>query len=521
MITIKNNNTENAVYLWQEALKKALISNDREIFFSRGIYNFYIDGTVLKHCFVSNNDASVKNIVFYLCNINDLKITGEDAKFIFHGRISPFVLENCSNIKISGISIDFSERFSFEAKVIDGDNKRTFFEVDGDYKIENGKLRVFDDGLDNMTGKLACTAFNIKNGEICRNGNYHIINENIEQRNNLLCLPFALRNNETDFFIRHQARHTPAFVIDRSTDIELANINIHHAEGMGVVGQNSKNVTLDSVNVIPNENKNLAVTDDAVHFCDCYGNITIKNSTFRQTLDDAINIHGMYRRLRKVGDAVLLEACHFQQFGLWYGIDGDIIEVLKKDTMKPYAYLKVKSFFPGTRQLYCLELEDALPDEFEDGDIARIMRSAQSDILIENCDMSNNMSRGILLSGCRKGIIRNNKIHSPGHGIYFAGDANYWFESGPNEYIEVYGNTFNKCCYNNPDCNPITVDPVITKKLSDFNYHGILSVHDNFFDLDNMEFAIRTYSLNKFSFENNQIKSNRKSGANHDFVKND
>ncbi len=518
MIKIEYKSNENAVLLWQNALKKAVETNDKEIYFPHGKYHFYTDGTTLKHCFISNNDASVKNIAIYLNNINDLTITGDDAEFIFHGRISPFVLENCRNIKISGISVDFSKRFSFEAKVIDSDNHSTVFDVDGDWQIDNGSLRVFNDGLDNMTGKLACTAFNIATGEICRDSNYYIVNQNIKAEKNHLRLPFALKHNESDFFIRHQARHTPAFVIDRSTDIELENINIYHAEGMGVVGQNSKNILLDNVNTVPAANKNLSVTDDAVHFSECYGSIIIKNCTFRQTLDDAINIHGMYRRLRKIGDAILLEACHFQQFGLWDGQDGDTIEVLKKETMQPYAELQVKNFLPGTRQFYCLELEDTLPEEFTDGDMARIMRTANSEVIIENCNISNNMSRGILLSGCKKGIIRNNKLHSPGHGIYLAGDANYWYESGPNENIEICGNIFDKCCYTQFESNPVTVDPVIPQKIADFKYHNKVSIHDNIFDLNNSKFAVQAHSLKELIFENNQIISDKSNRNQADFI---
>ena len=509
MIKIDNFSNSNATSLWLDALQKAINTNDNEIFFPKGVYNFYADGTTLKHCFISNNDESVKNIVFYLNGVKNLKITGDDALFIFHGRLSPFVLENCSNIKISGISVDFAQRFAFEARVVDCGKNFCCVDVDGSWKIENGKLRVFDDGIDNMTGKLICNTFNAANGEILADGTYHILNENIQQKDRYLRLPINLRHDEKDFFIRHQARHTPAFVLDRSEDIELENINIYHAEGMGVVGQNSCNLTLCHVNTIPGEGKKLSVTDDAVHFSECHGELVIKNCTFVQTLDDAVNIHGMYRRMRKIGDALLLEACHFQQFGLWDGRDGDTIELIKCDTMKPYAELKVKSFFPGTRQLYCVELAENLPPEFEDRDVARIIRKVGMTACIDNNFMANNMSRGILLSGCDKGVISNNKIHSPGHGIYLSGDANYWYESGPNKEIEICGNHFDRCGYNSAETYPITVEPIIPRKLDDFKYHGKLTVKNNTFDLSKSEYALKTDSLRELRCSDNIVNGGR------------
>ena len=71
MIKIDNFSNSNATSLWLDALQKAINTNDNEIFFPKGVYNFYADGTTLKHCFISNNDESVKNIVFYLNNINN------------------------------------------------------------------------------------------------------------------------------------------------------------------------------------------------------------------------------------------------------------------------------------------------------------------------------------------------------------------------------------------------------------------------------------------------------------------
>ena len=57
---------------WLDALKTAELNGDSEIFFPKGVYHFY-SGTKLKHFFVSNNDESVKQIVFYLRGKKNLK----------------------------------------------------------------------------------------------------------------------------------------------------------------------------------------------------------------------------------------------------------------------------------------------------------------------------------------------------------------------------------------------------------------------------------------------------------------
>lgn len=91
--------------------------------------------------------------------------------------------------------------------------------------------------------------------------------------------------------------------------------------------------------------------------------IEIRNCVFLNTVDDAVNVHGIYRRLKKSSPHLLMEACHYQQFGLWYGKPGDVLELLKAETMQPYAHIRCKEFLPGTKQLYCLLPEDELPPE--------------------------------------------------------------------------------------------------------------------------------------------------------------
>ena len=491
---------------WLDALKTAELNGDSEIFFPKGVYHFY-SGTKLKHFFVSNNDESVKQIVFYLRGKKNLKICGDDAKFIFHGRLLPFVLEESKNISISGISIDFATPFHFETELLDTDGKSSLLRVPGKWHLENGKLVVFDDGLDAITGKVIFTPYRKVSGEIANACGYHVPNRDLicEKKNELLRVPVGMKTEYPNLFLRHQARHTPAFLIDRSEDTVLENITVHHAEGMAIVGQNSRNITLDHIRVVPAENRDLSVTDDAVHLSECEGKIEIRNCIFLETLDDAINVHGMYRRLKKAGDTMLMEACHFQQFGLWNGKPGDVLELLKAETLQPYAQIRCKEFQPGTRQLYCLELEDELPPEYENGDIVRIMRSAEMEVVISNNEMANNMSRGILLSGAKSGLIENNRIHSPGNGIYISGDANYWYESGPVQKLEICGNIFDHCAYLHKEAVPINIDPVILKKVPGFYYHGTVNVHDNRFLTKDTSPVLKAHSAAELNFFNNSL----------------
>lgn len=66
-------------------------------------------------------------------------------------------------------------------------------------------------------------------------------------------------------------RNYPGFVISDSKDVQLKNITIHHTGGMGVVGQRSHNISLDSCTVSPSEGRIISCTADATHFTNCTG----------------------------------------------------------------------------------------------------------------------------------------------------------------------------------------------------------------------------------------------------------
>ena len=121
--------------------------------------------------------------------------------------------------------------------------------------------------------------------------------------------------------------------------------------------------------------------------------------------------------------------------------------------------------------------------------------------------MANNMFRGILLSGARRGLIENNRIHSPGTGIYISGDANYWYESGPVRDLEICGNTFDHCAYTQEDALPIKIDPIIPKKVPGSYYHENIRIHDNEFISQQKPLVMTAHSVADLKFSRNQVKT--------------
>ena len=101
-----------------KSLKACKSAGDAVLIFKKGTYHFDSDFGKDKYCFISNNDEGLKRIVFLLEEMNNLTIDGQGSRFIFHGFINPFVINNSRNIKLKNFSIDFARPFHSEATII-------------------------------------------------------------------------------------------------------------------------------------------------------------------------------------------------------------------------------------------------------------------------------------------------------------------------------------------------------------------------------------------------------------------
>ena len=95
----------------------------------------------------------------------------------------------------------------------------------------------------------------------------------------------------------------------------------------------------------------------------------------------------------------------------------------------------------------------------------------------------------------------------PGNGIYISGDANYRYESGPVENVEICGNTFDHCAYTQDSAVPINFESVILKKVPGFFYHGKANIHDNTFLTKDTSLVLKALSVAEINFNRNTITS--------------
>jgi hypothetical protein len=119
--------------------------------------------------------------------------------------------------------------------------------------------------------------------------------------------------------LRVWERPAPGFVISDSQDVTLKDVTVHYADGMGLICQSTKDITLDHFKVVPNKAKGrfFSTQADATHFSGCWGKIESNDGVYQGMMDDAIHVHGTYLRVLKRVDDKTLECAymHPQAYG--------------------------------------------------------------------------------------------------------------------------------------------------------------------------------------------------------------
>lgn len=473
----------------QEALASA-VAGDHVLHFPPGEYHFYPEGCTQKYCWFSNNDEGIKTIAMLLDSVEDFTISGKDALLIFHGRISPLVAFNCRNLKVEGLQVDFTDSFVSDADLVRRENGIAWFRLPGQHKVVNGKIVFTEDFYDNLTGKLCFFCYDCARKELLQHiGMIVVENRDILSRDGLVGVPDKFADARTDaFLIKHEMRLCPGMVFDHCSQLQLDGITLYHAAGMGFLIQASDTCTVANCVVAP-RGRRASVSDDALHITDCRGKIRIVNCDLSGTLDDSINVHGVFRNLKVYmpgGPMYYLETGHHQQMGVFNIQPGDHLELRNRKTGIPYGVLNVTAVQPVNRSYSVLEFaEKEMPPEYIEGDPAWILET-QADLSVENTRCCPLNGRGVLSSGMRSVHITGCTFHTCAAGVFIPGDFNYWYESGPVANAVIENNFFDNCGIS-PRCGarePVTVFPELRTLADDFYYHGRISVRNNRFRAD-------------------------------------
>lgn len=499
------------------ALDECRRTHAAELVLPEGELNIRPEASYERYQCISNNDESLKHIAFDLGGMSHFAVRGQNTTLLFTGFISPFSLQDCADITISGLSIDYTHTFHSEGLIRGTGEGYLDVEFPADYRIglDNGCLYIMDNEWETYPFGNMLEYDPVKD-EVAFDANdywlsrqtlpaeqigdrlYRIHKENIKATvGNVMVLGAAARLN-------------PGFFIADSHDILIKDVNLYHCGGMGVIAQMSRNIELNHLVIVPSSGKGrvVSITADATHFVNCSGYIRMIDCTFRNQKDDATNIHGLYMGIDKQTSPCSLQLSwrNGAQQGLQFLRPGMTVEIVRNKTMTQLCRAKVKSVEVLNRHITNVTFTADLPDGIEP-DMVVAADDAYPDVLISGCTFSGNRARGLLLGSRGKMVLENNYFHIPGAAILFEGDGNYWFEQSGVRDVTIRNNVFENCNFGyrvwGNAC--ISVGSGVPDRTSGECYHRGITIEDNTFRVFDPR-ILYLYSVDGLTFRNNRIE---------------
>ncbi len=534
--TAKDNDCALAIY---EALSVCKEQNAQRLVIEEGIYHVYPDYCFERFYYVTNNDAGMVKIAFPLIGFKDFTIEADGAELVFHGRITPFIVDSCENIRLSGFSVSFHRPFFLQGTILASTETSLDIKVDKDifnYQIKNGVLRLDVEGF--ITNPILLIL------------EYLPDTGRLAYRSNDNCCPESMEVEElSEGVIRLKTEFTRSFTpgniavmiveprsgqgiaIINSKNTVVDNVNIHGANGMAITAQLSEDVTLTNVKVIPKPESGLyaSANADATHFVNCTGTVLVEDCIFEGQMDDPLNCHGIYNTITAISKdrkQIIVKYHHMQQVGVNIYKPEDEITFLSPQNYMEISgcHIMKQQFINASYQK--LWLKNPLPAEVTIGHAVE-NRSRMCDLIVRRCTMGKNRARGMLISTCGKVLVEDNTFNVHGTAILIEGaDVRFWFESGVCRDLTVRGNVFINCMDNNWGEAVISITPDENIGLTGTFHKNIKIIGNTFhhFDtnilaagyVDGIEFidntVEQTYDFKPFSGKKSLLSFNKCTG---------
>jgi hypothetical protein len=518
---LKNGGEQEATLAVFEALRACKSAGEPvQLVFPKGRFHFRPEHATEKQLYITNHDqGGTRRIAFHLNGHSNLTIDGQHSEFIFHDSIIPFAMDRASRITCRRFTIDWGRPMFDQGIVADASDR--FFDIslrEGiAYEVCDGKLYFEYDGrmqpvwgLHEIDPKTMCHAYQsgdrlswssfkklridkIKPGLVRVSGHLR----HIPKIGNWIGMRFGRREN-------------PGFFLKNSSDIQIEDVAVYHAPGMGLVAQRSENISLQrfDVRLKPGTDRVFSATADAVHFTNCRGLIKLEHCLFENQLDDPCNVHGIYAKVEQALSerTVVVKLMEKMTKGIEMAVAGDWMQAIDPESLLACGHAaEVESADLINSDYQVIRFKERLPEGLEAGRFLE-NRTWNPDLTVRHCTVRANRARGFLITTPGYVVLEHNTISAPGAAVKISGDANSWYESGAVKDVTIRNNRFlasNYCC---PDWGKavIDIDPEIRHPELYECYHSNIRIENNVFETFDLG-IVSGHSVDGFTFRNNRI----------------
>lgn len=491
-------------------------------------YDIYLEDCVVANDKVYTSSSPRYNdalmVAFLLKNLKNVTLDFGNATVVFHGRITPFIIDGCENVKIINVKVDYDRPFYTQAQVCECSIDRMKIRIDDgfDYRVENGYLYAVSETWEKNLNRNDCLLwlFDRKwekeypimlalfGPEIFPKENPPLPIQQlfVEEEGEYLILkgefPKGWEANEgnNSLVFTHETREKCTVLFVNSKNVHFENLILIHGAAYGLMGFNTENIYIDNFSTYMNyENNGRVVTNnaDGVHLFNCKGDFVLKNSHMEGLMDDTVNIHGNYLSIVAMEGNKIICMNPGADADIYCPmfVKGDRIAVYRGRTQERKGeYTIIDVFGDQETQFFHITLDKAVENLAENDVVENL--TGNPNILIENCKFGR--LRGTMrLQSRKKTVLRNCEFYNKDTSMLFTGDTTYWFESGPvNDFL------IENCAFYNTAHSPrLEFFGEVEYTEKEGYYHKNITVRNCYFD-KGLVAVLR--HVDNFRFEDNK-----------------
>ncbi|MCR5783417.1 MAG: right-handed parallel beta-helix repeat-containing protein, partial [Clostridia bacterium] len=465
---------------------------------SFALTGYYCTNTAAK----DENPDGGRNVAVFLKDIRDVTIDGNGAVILIHGKMTPFLFDNCVNITVRDLTVDYACPTMTEFTVMSSENgvcelrflPECLFRVDGNRLFFRGETGP--DGLpyweDESCGDHRFAKIYDPGSDTYGDYNKNLLSfSSIEQTGERIlrvvfaeagAAPRAGQSVQTRNIIRDQT----GALFQRCRDLRFEDLRIKFMHGLGMTAQFCENVSYLNCDFTPGEGRRIASTADFFQFSGCRGRILIENCRARGAQDDYVNVHGTHLRIIGIDPdtrSMTVRFMHKETWGIQAFAPGDRLEFIRRETLLPYVETVVAAYEKLNDTDILLRLDRPLPESVIPGEDVVENATWTPDLTVRGCDFGATWGRGVLCTTRGRVVIENNRFcHLSAPVLVVEDDCNFWFESGYTRDITFRNNEVTGCnCGGSYDGAAICFAPKILRHTDGEYVHGRLTVTGNTF----------------------------------------
>lgn len=481
---------------------------------------------------IEENPQGLRPVALFLKGKKNVCIDGNGAKIIIHGIMTPFLFDECENLTIENLTIDYARPTMSEFTVLKKTAPAEYLIKIADFSLfyiknnriiwrgeknKNGDYYWQFDYRDDMTIAMRYDPNTEYVQMMGANGDNRFPSipefEKIDDLGDGL-LKVKLKDPNAFFPVgctvqtRNTVRDQIGGAFVNCKNVVCKGLTIRAMHGLGLLAQLCENVTFDGLNINPAKGRTVASNADFFQASNCKGEVVIKNCVCSFGHDDFVNVHGTHLKVLEKNaenNRIKVTFVELHSRGFCPFKAGDEIDFINRLTLLPYGSAVIKNVTQISDLEFLLSL-DRLP-EVNVGDVIENATNTPA-LTVENNKFGPSTGRGVLCTTRKKIVIKNNVFYKTGgNALCVEDDCNFWFESGYVTDLTFENNKIIDCAYGSlgkGGVPVISVNPQVIKKDESIYVHKNITIKNNeFLRLPEESYRIEVKNTLNLAVENN------------------